>query len=164
MSPVKRVFLVLVAGSTIASVYWGCSKSNHASVTRPTISLRMLAGWCAANDSLFVDKDNTRYIVYEGCSDDIRYTNEIVTTEADYQELIGILGTGDFRRLDIQEGGLAYDGYAYIITVRDRTWEHTVSLESETSEAAQQQKALAVKLLRKLKDIQSKLAVPGVAD
>ncbi|MFC7526368.1 hypothetical protein ACFQRK_20590 [Parapedobacter sp. GCM10030251] len=153
----KKVMLVLVVAAMTPSI-WGCSKSNHASVVKPVISLRTLAGWCAINDSLSVDKNNMRYIAYERCTDEIRYNKEVATTEADYQALLQILRTGDFTQLDIQEGGLAYDGYAYIITVRDHAWEHTISLENENSEAAQQQNALAVRLLRKLKDIRDRLS------
>lgn len=153
--------LILIVAAMMPSIC-RCSKSKDASVIKPVISLRTLAGWCAANDSLSVDKNDMRYIAYERCTDDIGYNKEVATTEADYQALLQILRTGDFTQLDIHEGGVAYDGYTYIITVQDQAWEHTISLENEDSEAAQQQNAMAVRLLRKLKDIRDRLSEANV--
>jgi len=157
--PMHRI-VILFLGMALFT----CKKSDRPVFERPVISLRTLGGWCIANDSLTIDRSNTLYIKYNGCSDEIGYTNRMETNGTDYQELMEILGTGDFRKLNINESGLAYDGNASIITVRDRTWQHSVSLESETSEAAQQQNALAVRLFSKLRGIQDKLSEANVSE
>ncbi|MBK1442631.1 hypothetical protein JHJ32_21705 [Parapedobacter sp. ISTM3] len=136
-----------------------CTKKSHTadeaflSFEEPAISLRTYVGWCAANDSLTISKNNSLWIHYASCQDETGVKKQWLTDPRDLEELQEILATGDFGSLDINECGHCADGITYVLTVQDKGKRHRIRLSHSSTTAAQAQEGMAIRLLDKMTDI-----------
>jgi hypothetical protein len=113
----------------IALIILSSCNSNKNELDLKTTNLKIsycsICGWCAGSDSLLLTQDSTYYLKNKPCKE-LTNKKDTLSTKKDWEELISLLDTEEFNKIDLNTCYVCADGCDSWITVNDGFSTHTI--------------------------------------
>lgn len=143
-----RTTIILLIAITLLPIS-SCRKnanSHQFNKNELQISISTRSGWCAGGDSLTLGVRTTVYLHQKKCTDDF-IPETLATNSSDWSELISLLDIDKFNNLNLDECGACYDGTDFTVTIKQRSFNHSIRFDKLNEPKLGELKPFADKLI-----------------
>jgi hypothetical protein len=110
-------------------------KSTPLSADGVTISISTVCGWCTGGDSLVIDAGKSVYGYTSSCDPAQATERSTPTDKRQWNELVALLDKEQFKKITINLCNVCADGCDVRVTVKDRSYIHSISYGSSNNQA-----------------------------